>query len=120
MNYPTRFDICRSFRCALLKRYQAGEIDLANARATVERALELISAVKADDPGATGFGERQNLRRQLSDRMKSSSEQDRPNVASRLLKMVALDEFLSGHFREKKDEDAGSTPAIVESQAPTE
>jgi uncharacterized protein len=101
-NYQDRFDICRSFRCDLLKRYQAGGIDLAEARAMVETALGLVAAVKADDARAGLYSQRRALRGQLAERMKGASAEERPRLARRLLNMVALDAFLDSRFRRKK------------------
>jgi hypothetical protein len=100
-NYADRFDICRSFRCDLLKRYQAGEIDLADARATVEKALELVSAVKSEDPGAYLHSKRRALRERLAKELQSTSTEERRDLARRLLNLVALDEFLISRFRRK-------------------
>jgi hypothetical protein len=111
-NYQDRFDICRSFRCELLKRYQAGDIDLVEARATVEKALEMVSVVKADDERAALYRERRALRGQLAERMRSGSTEERRGLARRLLNLVALDEFLDRRFRRKKkapDESDDST-----------
>ena len=101
-NYAGRFDICRSFRCALLKRYQAGEIDLPAARATVEEAMKLIALVTANDPEAALFENRRRARAELAQRLTEVAVEDRPAIARRLLNMVALDEFLARRFRNKK------------------
>src|SRR5689334_12030404 len=35
--YEDRWTVCRTFRCALLRKYQAGEVGIEEARAMVER-----------------------------------------------------------------------------------
>ena len=103
-NYQDRFDVCRSFRCRLLKRYQAGEVTLAEARATVGKAVELVAAVKADDPDLAQLTYRRSLRAQLTEQMQTSSNVDRRALGRRLLAIVALDEFLDTRFRRQAAE----------------
>jgi uncharacterized protein len=107
--YEQRFDICRSFRCALLRSYQASEIGLPEARDKVERALQLLSAVKADDPAAALFVERNRIRKELSDQLSALEQEERNPVARRLLKIVALDSYLERWFRNKKSQE-GAEP----------
>jgi uncharacterized protein len=112
-NYEDRFDICRSFRCELLKQYQAGQIDLPEARASVEKALALLSAVKAGDPGAARNRERRILRADLAERMNAAAGEERRNLASRLLAIVALDAFLDSRFRRKKKAPDEAPPDLT-------
>jgi uncharacterized protein len=99
--YEDRFDICRSFRCELLKSYQAGDIELQETRATVEKAVQLVSAVKADDSRAALYRERRVIRDHLAEQLQSCSSEDRSGLARQLLNMIALDEFLDRWFRRK-------------------
>ena len=98
--YEKRFDICRSFRCALLRSYQAGEIEVDQARSKVERAHELVAAVVANDPEAQVYKVRIGLREELARGVESGTA-DR-SAAQRLLNIVALDTFLERWFRLKK------------------
>jgi hypothetical protein len=98
-NYPQRWTVCRTFRCALLRRYQAGEVSLDEARGAVATAHELVAAVSAADPGAKIVGERRRLRRRLADELQSGSDR---GGARRLLNIVALDTFLERWFRNRK------------------
>lgn len=100
--YKDRFDICRSFRCALLRRYQAGEVELDEAREKVEKALHLLSVVKADEPAAGLFVERNRVRQELSERLQSLEPAERGAVSRRLLNIIALDSYLERWFRNKK------------------
>jgi len=118
--YENRFDICRSFRCALLRRYQAGEIDLATARATVEKALELAAAVKGDDAAAGLVGERGRIRSELAERLLAGGGDERAKASRRLLNIIALDTFLERWFRNKKAQPGEATeeaPAIDDSNS---
>jgi hypothetical protein len=116
--YEHRFDICRSFRCALLRRYQAGEIELAEARATVETALELLAAVNADDPASGKFVERFSRRRELAEKLPNLDLGERAAASRRLLNMVALDTFLERWFRNKKVQpDSADAPVIEASNS---
>jgi Fe-S-cluster containining protein len=103
--YEERFDICRSFRCALLKRYQAGEIDLPEARDTVERALALLAQVTSEHPAAVTYVGRNRLRHELAGRLKTLDPSERGPIASQLLKIVAVDFFFDQQFRDKKGQE---------------
>ena len=85
-----RFQVCRTFRCKLLKAYQAGEIGREEARATVQKALALRSAVTDEEPDAWLGETRRRLRRELG------STKERPRLH---LKIAALDYFLERWFR---------------------
>jgi hypothetical protein len=104
--YEKRFDICRSFRCALLRSYQAGEIDGDQARSKVERAHELVVAVTASDPSAQLYKVRIDVREQLAREVESGTADT--SAAQRLLNIVALDTFLDRWFRLKKKDQAES------------
>jgi hypothetical protein len=85
-----RFHVCHTFRCKLLKAYQAGEVGLAEARATVEKALALRSEVAAEEPSARLWKVRRELGRELQ------QTKERPRT---LLKIAALDYFIDRWFR---------------------
>lgn len=104
--YEKRFDICRSFRCALLRSYQAGEIDADAARAKVERAHELVAAVTVSDPSAQLYKVRIAVREELARDVESGTADK--SAAQRLLNIVALDTFLDRWFRLKKKDQAES------------
>ena len=99
--YENRFEICRSFRCALLKRYQAGEVSLDDAFAKVETAKQLLEAVVGEDPEAARADGRRRMRSELADLNSVPDEQARLKVARRLLNMIALDAYLDKWFRNK-------------------
>jgi hypothetical protein len=90
--YGKRFTKCRTFRCKLLKDYQAAEIDIREAAEKVRNALKLRDAVAADEPGAAMLTERIHIRRQ------GNLTKERSKL---LLNMAALDYYLDVHFRNK-------------------
>lgn len=106
--YERRFEVCRAFKCKLLRRYESREIDFAEAQATVGKALELRAAVSASDPAAVSHGERQGLREQLAKALAGDTLPNRRTVAKRLLAMVVLDAFLDRWFW-TRDKDGGIT-----------
>jgi Fe-S-cluster containining protein len=108
--YETRFDICRSFRCRLLRGYQAGEIDLGEARSRVETALALVETVRADDPAAAMAFHRKDIRANLAEAPDAETEQERTVRARKLLNIVALDSCLERWFRNPKETPAGGQP----------
>jgi hypothetical protein len=113
-NYETRFDVCRTFECALLRSHQAGDVDLGDARQTVAHALELRRRVTDKDPGARTVSARRELRERLAEEVAKGSPADRGATAERLLNIIALDTFLERWFRNKKGEDqAADAPPMV-------
>lgn len=105
--YGERFDICHSFSCALLRRYHAGEIDLAEARKVIEGAMQLLEKVRTDYPSAGQYLERSRLRRALADELDKADPSERGPIARQLLKLVSTDVYLDRWFRDEKDQ-AGS------------
>ena len=102
--YQDRFDICRSFRCQLLRRYQAGDVPLEEARRRVETALKLVEAVRADDPSATNAFRRREIRAHLADVPPQETPAEKSDRARRLLNIVALDTCLERWFRNPRDD----------------
>jgi hypothetical protein len=86
----------------------AGEVEFAEARAIVERALELREIAGAADPVGKIHGERQRLRRELAQQLADGTTEDRPSVARQLLDLVVLDAHLDRWFRTDKDNDNGA------------
>lgn len=100
--YDERYRICRSFRCKLLKRYHAGEIDFNEARSKIEGAFEVLREAKTEEPSADLSAERVRLRRELSEQLLGLDRNERGPVARRLLKLVAADIYLDRWFREEE------------------
>jgi len=97
--YETRFLKCRTFRCALLRRYHAGEIGINEARKTVEGAKRLVDELLSAEPGAVPDRQRQSVIIELRKQMLEEIGPSRAEVAARLLRIIALDEFLNRWFR---------------------
>lgn len=109
--YENRFDICRSFRCRLLRAYQAGEIDLTEARSRVETALKLVETVKAGDPGAANAFNRRTIRAGLAEAPEGESDEAKTARARRLIDIVALDTCLERWFRNPKNDQPETSPS---------
>lgn len=107
--YDRRFAVCRSFRCKLLRRLEAGEIGFEEADKAIEQAKRLLAEVIARDPAARRSADRQELRLQLTEELSESSGETRRQIARRLLNIVALDAFLDGKFRIGKMEESVPT-----------
>jgi hypothetical protein len=105
--YEDRFQVCRSFNCALLRRQLAGEVEFAEAKAIVARALELRENAGVHDPVGKIHGERQSLRKELAQQLADGTAEDRPAVARQLLDLVVLDAHLDRWFRTEKDDESG-------------
>lgn len=116
--YETRFEICRSFRCALLKSYNDGEIDLNTAREKVTTAKALLATAVAEDSEAALTDDRRRLRNRLAERVGGDDDQDRGRSARQLLNIIALDTYLERWFRKKKSQvDTESEPRIEDSKS---
>lgn len=103
--YESRFEVCKSFKCAVLRSYHAGEITADDAKAVVAKALELRAAVAETDPEAVVFAVRQTLRRKLQSELAGGEAFDRKANAQRFLNMTALDALLDQRFRNKRSRD---------------
>ena len=100
--YETRYAVCRSFQCALLRRVEAGEVDLGSASSIVAKAQELVRAVVANDPDAATNRGRTEVRAKLAEELNRLPEEERHPTAQRLLNIIALDTYLERWFRNKK------------------
>ena len=99
--YAERFSTCRKFKCALLKRLEAGETGLGEAQAKVARAKALLAPVAAARPELTGIVARRALRRAGIDGVPA---EERAAAGRLLLDTLVLDRFLDATFREPGDE----------------
>ena len=108
--YQTRFDICRSFRCQLLRNYQSGDVGLGEARERVETALRLVEAVRHDDPQAALAFHRRDIRARLAEQPEQESAAERAERSRKLLNIVALDTCLERWFRNPKSAPGEAQP----------
>lgn len=106
--YETRFEVCRTFQCALLRRAEAGEIDLEKASSIVAKAQDLLRAVVEGDREAATNSGRYDVRARLAEDIKRAPDEDRGSVAQRLLNIIALDTYLERWFRNKKPAPQGA------------
>jgi hypothetical protein len=106
--YETRFEVCRSFTCALLRRLEQGEISQEQAKGIVARAIDLRAAVTTADPQARVFRDRQSLRAELAEGIGTSGPEQRADKARRLLDIIALDTYLDRWFRNPKKNNGQS------------
>ncbi|XXY46953.1 hypothetical protein WME91_43825 [Sorangium sp. So ce269] len=85
--YETRFSVCSSYECGLLRRCKAGEVPLGEALSRVERVLRLADALRrrvpAEEPPRPLWDEaREHLRRR-------DAEDDSPAWRSERESLVA-------------------------------
>ena len=94
--YNDRYGICRSFRCALLKKVSDGEVGIAEGLDRVAEAKRLIGRLTAELPsGATIAG-----RLEIGAAAQSTNEAVNPRRSAQLrVFSIAADVFLDRHFR---------------------
>jgi len=105
--YEQRFAVCRSFECALLRRFNAGEVSSTEAHSMISTAKALRARVTAANPDDSGYARRFETRSRLDAAMTGLSAKRREKEARRLLNIIALDTFLDRWFRNKKDHADG-------------
>lgn len=92
--YEERFSVCRTFECKLLTAANAGTIALEDARGTVAKAKEMIARVSAADPKMVQAEARHRWFREGP----PTGDVERGRA---FLELLALDQFLDRHFRNK-------------------
>ncbi|NCC31596.1 MAG: YkgJ family cysteine cluster protein [Chloroflexia bacterium] len=98
-----RPQVCRTFRCALLRRVEAGELAWAEAQARIERTVALVERIQAQLP-APGDSERTSLKQRLASwqAAQTAAGVDVQRTFPRLLlDFVSLQHLLDQHFRLK-------------------
>lgn len=96
--YADRFLKCRTFRCALLRRLDEGEVGLGEAQSIVSQARIMLARVAELDPAAAEFRVRAEQRA-----AKRPAETGEAAVSRRrlLVGSLALDLFLDRWFRNR-------------------
>lgn len=94
--YADRYTKCRSFRCALLKRVEAGEVEPAEASRIVAQAKASLEKLTAIDPQAKRARYRVERRRAGAPAADAGPEASRAWIES-----LAFDRFLDRFFRNK-------------------
>jgi hypothetical protein len=107
--YDSRFAICHSFACALLRRYRAGEVTLDTARGVVDEAQRLVAAA-ARDGGPRTRRERNIVLGGLANWHEIPDPDARASAGRRLVDLIALSQFLKRHFH-AEDEPADAASA---------
>jgi Fe-S-cluster containining protein len=109
--YSDRFVKCRTFRCALLKRLDSGETNLAEAQATVAQARTMLARVTDLDPAWAQF-------RMRDEQRAAPAPAEEGEAAARhrrlTIEALALDLFFDRKFRNRK------AVAMQRSRAPSE
>jgi Fe-S-cluster containining protein len=103
--YAERPNVCRGYRCALLEKVDAGDIAAPDARATIERARQLVDRVRTATPEAIT----PEARAAAMDRLKAQvtlQGSDGDAAASALLDLAVLQHFLDRWFLKEKSEDS--------------
>lgn len=95
--------VCHTFRCALLRRFEAGELAWEEARARIERTVALVERIQAQLPTQRPHG-----RISLKQRMAAWQQAQRAagvdvqrTYAPLLLDFVSLQRTIDLHFRLK-------------------
>ncbi|MCA1658500.1 MAG: YkgJ family cysteine cluster protein, partial [Verrucomicrobiaceae bacterium] len=100
--YAQRPNVCRKYRCALLVRVEAGEIDPSAAREKIAIAKQLRSAACARLPDAVTPKLRAAHLELLKQRLKNLGAEERTEAARALIDFAALEYCLDSFFVVKK------------------
>jgi len=100
--YPHHPPACKAYRCALLRRYEAGDVTLDDGLAIVDRAKELLTG-DVEHQHTTGAFSWDSLRRDLAQCWDSEhgllgSGALRGANAALMIRAAALHLFLQRHF----------------------
>lgn len=96
--YEDRFEVCRSFRCSLLKSFEAGEIDGLEAAEKVATAKQLLASVVADDPKTARWSHRMQTEHDYAVAFTLADTATRQALAPKLLRIKALNVHLDRWF----------------------
>ncbi len=97
--YAERFTVCRTFRCALLKKVESGEVDRSRADALVAEAKRLRGAATARYSAAGNATARGQRILETADWASRADPVDRAGAAQTYLALAALERFVQNHFR---------------------
>jgi hypothetical protein len=106
--YAQRPQVCRTYRCALLKKLESRKISESEARERIATAKRLIAIVQSLDASAITPGARADLARRLRHELSRASETSRGSIARNLLDLGALEHFLNSWFLSKEDADTSA------------
>ena len=97
--YADRFEICRSFRCRLLRAVDADEVTRERADAAVVEAKRLRAVAAAKSPGSEIAETRVAVLNGLADWAKRPDPDERRAAAETYLALAALERFVEANFR---------------------
>jgi len=99
--YEHRPDACRGYRCALLRRYEEGEIALGDAVQLVGQAHALLDTVKSRlQPGESYRDFKTAWRDHMSgDKRIAFSGAERSQRSGAFMALAMLSRFIDRHFR---------------------
>lgn len=99
--YLDRYEVCRKYKCGLLRRYESGEIALKAAQQQIKTAYDLLETVTDSDPSAKFLTGRRERRTKLAGELKSDRSETEAKTGIRLLNIIALDLYLERWFLNK-------------------
>lgn len=102
--YETRFHVCRSFRCELLRAVQAGSVAPAAAMATVDEAKRLLARAETHLEGPAIRPVRRARMRELRGMEGTGDGAEREAQAQARLDLITAKLFLERHFHRRTDE----------------
>jgi hypothetical protein len=103
--YETRFHVCRSFRCELLRAVQMGSVGLATALATVDEAKRLLARAERHLEGPATRPMRRAKMRQLRELQSTTDGPEREAQARARLDLMTAKLFLERHFHRRREEE---------------
>lgn len=102
--------VCHTFRCALLRRFAAGDLSLEEAQAQIERAVALVDRIRAQLPQQAETPRRSLKQTMLAwQQAQSAAGVDvQRTFAPLLLDFASLQRLLDRHFRVKAEDKVDS------------
>ena len=99
--YEQRPAACAGYKCALLKRYVAGNISLDSALAVVEETRQRLAALEKELPAGVALsGFRREWRvRMAGAAMAQSTDGERPRSGEAYLQLAMLNLYVDRYFR---------------------
>ena len=96
--YATRPEVCRTYRCNLLRSLDRGRIDEIDARDKIATAQKLRATVRKIDATAITPAQRSALTRRFKDQLSDLVGAPRAEIARALLDVAVLEHFLNRWF----------------------
>lgn len=113
-----RPQVCHTFRCALLRRVEAGEVAWAEALTRIERAVALVERIQAQLPTQDN-SERKSLKQRMADWQTAQTVAGvdvHRTFAPLLLDFVSLQRMLEQHFRVKPQKERADELSALDNE----